>query len=86
MKPARQNEAVRHIRKLIGERGFTIPSRLLTLPDNQQWIIFEKDGKEIGVDTASGVWIRQSVDDDWQCVCLPCVVSGAIQAVEFLTK
>ena len=71
-----QTEAVNHIKGLLRERGLTIPTR----PDHQRWIVFEKEGKQIGVDTSSGVWIRQTAEDTWQCICLPCVVSGAMQS------
>lgn len=85
MKAIKQTEAVSHVQHLIRERGLDISSRSLVLPDNQSWVVFEKAGRQIGVDTASGIWIRQSAEDTWQCVCMPCIVSGAIQAVEFLT-
>ena len=80
MKAVTQTEAVRHIKNLLLERGIDIASRSL-----QQWIIFEHRGKQIGVDSSSGVWIRE-LEGDWQCLAMPCSVSGAIQAVEFLTN
>ena len=82
MKTIRQAEAVNHIRGLLRERGFDIPSRPL---GGQRWVVFEYEGRQIGVDSASGVWIRKTDKDDWRCVATPCSVSGAIQAVEFLT-
>jgi hypothetical protein len=82
----KQREATRHIQTLLSNRGLNIPSRKLTLPDNQQWIVFDQAGRQIGVDTVSGVWVRASQSDDWRCLALPCTVSGALQAVEFLTK
>ena len=82
MKAIKQPEAVNHIQKLLIERGFNITSRILP----NQWIVFEHEGKQIGVDTTSGVWIRASELEDWRCVCKPCNTSGAIQAVEFLTN
>ena len=80
-----QAEAANHIKELLSHRGFDIPRKKLTLPDNQEWIIFEYKGKQIGIDLASGVWIRVK-DDDWRCIGLPCTVSCAIQAVDFLTN
>jgi len=82
MKAIKQPEAVNHIQKLLIERGFNILSR--TLPN--QWIIFEREGKQLDVDLKSGVWIRASELEDWRCICTPCSTSGAIQAVEFLAK
>ena len=82
MRAIKQLEAVNHIQKLLIERGFSIASR--TLPN--QWVVFDYEGKQIGVDLKSGVWIRASELEDWRCACTPCNVSGAIQAVEFLTQ
>jgi hypothetical protein len=82
----RQAEAANHIKELLSHRGFDIPRRKLTLPDDQEWIIFEREGKQIGVDTASGVWVRLSIHADWRCIAMPCTVSGALQAIDFLTK
>jgi len=83
MKPAKQTEAVTFIRSLLKQRNLDIPSHNMTLPDNQHWVIFEHKNRQIGVDSASGVWIRASELENWRCVCKPCVVSGAIQAIEF---
>jgi hypothetical protein len=80
MRAIRQPEAVNHVQKLLMERGFSITSR--KLPD--QWVIFEHQGKQLGIDLSSGVWIRASELEDWRCVAKPCNTSGAIQAVEFL--
>ena len=82
----KQTQAASHIRELLNQRGIDIPSQRLTLPDSQQWVIFDYNGRQLGVDTASGIWIRESELDDWRCVALPCTVSGAAQAVEFLTS
>lgn len=82
MRAIRQPEAVSHIQKLLIERGFSITSR----PLPNQWVVFDYEGKQIGVDLKSGVWIRASELEDWRCACVPCSTSGAIQAVEFLTN
>ena len=63
-----------------------MPSQKLTLPDGQQWTIFEYKGRQLGIDTASGIWTRESEDNSWRCISMPCNVSGALQAIEFLTK
>jgi hypothetical protein len=82
MKAINQTEAVNYIKGLIRERGFNISSRSV---GDQRWIIFEHQGRQLGVDAASGVWIRESEGHDWRCLAIPCSVSGAIQGVEFLT-
>jgi hypothetical protein len=75
----RQSEAKRYVQKYIEERGLSIhPTKL------NHWVVFEHKGKQIGVDQTSGVWIRASEMETWRCVSKPFMVSGAIQAVEFL--
>jgi hypothetical protein len=71
----RQEEAVNQIKSFLSNAGFNISPGKLTLPDGQQWIVFEHDKKQIGIDLASGVWIRTK-DDDWRCIGMPCTVSG----------
>ena len=80
----KQAEAANHIQKFLSSAGHSISPRKITSEDSRHWIIFELNQREIGVDSASGVWVRKSVKDDWVCVAMPCTVSGAIQAVEFL--
>jgi hypothetical protein len=81
----KQAEAANQINSFLSNAGLNILPRKLTIPDGQQWIIFEREGKQIGVDTASGVWIRVK-DNDWRCIGLPCTVSCAIQAVDSLSE
>ena len=81
MKAIKQSDAVNHIKNLLRERGLDIPFRT----DRQRWMIFEHRGRQLGVDSASGVWVRE-LDGDWRCLAMPCTVSGAIQAVDFLAK
>jgi hypothetical protein len=85
-KLSKQAEAINHIKQLLTERGLNTASRKMTLPDSQQWFVFEFNQKQIGIDSASGVWVRESERQDWRCISTPCSVSGAIQAVEFLTS
>ena len=82
----KQTQAASHIRELLHQRGIDIPSHRLTLPDSQQWTIFEYRERQLGIDTASGLWIRESELHNWRCISMPCTVSGALQAVEFLTQ
>ena len=82
----KQTEAVNHIQDLLNKAGYFISPRKITLEGNQHWIILEYRERQIGIDSASGVWVRESIRDDWKCLAMPCSVSGAIQAVEFLTS
>ena len=85
MKAITQTEAVSHIKNLLRERGLDLPSHNLDRPGHQRWMIFEHQGKQIGIDSASGVWIKEG-EGDWRCLATPCTVSGAIQAIDFLAK
>jgi hypothetical protein len=85
-KANRQAEAVSHIQELLTKRGLDIRPRKLTLEDDQHWTIFQLNQRLIGIDSASGVWVRESIRHEWRCLAMPCTVSGAIQAVEFLTQ
>jgi hypothetical protein len=80
----KQAEATNHIKGLLIKRGLDIQSRKLALEENQHWNLFEYKERQIGIDSASGVWVRESELHDWRCIAMPCTVSGAIQAVEFL--
>jgi len=82
----KQTQAANHIRELLHQRGVDIPSQKLTLPNDQEWTIFEYKGRQLGIDTVSGIWLRESKDHEWRCICMPCNVSGAAQAVDFLAK
>jgi len=62
----KQTEATNHIKQLLSNSGLDLQPKKLTLPDGQQWNVFEREGKQVGIDTASGVWIRVK-DDDWRC-------------------
>jgi hypothetical protein len=82
----KQAEAANHIQELLNKAGYSLSSRKITLEDNQHWILFQYNVRQVGIDSASGVWVRESERHDWRCVAMPCTVSGAIQAVEFLTQ
>jgi hypothetical protein len=82
----KQAEAANHIQELLNKAGYSVNPRKITLEDNQHWTIFELNQRQIGIDSASGVWVRESERHDWRCISMPCNVSGAIQAVEFLTS
>ena len=82
----KQAEAANHIQGLLNRAGCAVRPRKITLEDNQHWILFEYKERQIGIDSASGVWVRESIRHDWKCLSMPCTVSGAIQAVEFLTQ
>ena len=77
----KQAEAAQYIQKYLAERGITInPTK------HNHWLVFEHKGRQIGVDVSSGVWVRASEMETWRCASKPFMVSGALQAVEFLVN
>jgi hypothetical protein len=85
-KQGKQSEAVNQIKEFLSKRGLEIASRNLTLEDNQRWVVFEYRSRQVGVDGVSGIWLRESLHHEWRCIAMPCTISGAIQAAEFLSK
>jgi len=81
-----QAEACLHIQELLRQRGFNITARGVTLEDNRQWLVFERAGRQVGVDSASGLWLRPARNDTWRCIERSCTVGGALEAVDFLTR
>ena len=81
-----QAEASLHIQELLRQRGFDIAARAVTLEDNRQWLVFERAGRQVGVDSASGLWVKPSRSDSWRCIERSCTVGGALEAVDFLTR
>jgi hypothetical protein len=81
----KQAEAAIHLRELLMARGFDIPSRPMSLPDGQRWVVFERKGRQVGVDAATGIWQRSSENEGWHCLAAKHSMSGAVMAVDFLT-
>jgi hypothetical protein len=86
MSRIKQERGANHIRELLSERGIDLASRQMTLAGNQLWLVFERNGRQAGVDTASGIWLRESAAHDWRCVAMPHTSSGAIMAADFLCQ
>ena len=82
----KQTDAVSYIRKLLLEHGIDLVSRRLQLADGRQWPVFERNGRQVGVDAASGLWLRGSTEEEWRLLDRSITTSGAIMAVEFLSK
>ena len=81
----KQSKAASHIRELLMQRGIDIPSQSVTVGD-KQWAVFERRGRQVGIDPTSGIWVRESVGNQWRCLAKEHSMSGAFLAVEFLTK
>jgi hypothetical protein len=82
----KQAQAAGHMRELLMGRGVDIPSRRMTLPNGQHWVVFERNKRQVGIDAASGIWLRRSESEDWRCVAMPHTMSGSIMAADFLIE
>jgi hypothetical protein len=82
--PDKQGEAADHIKQLLIKAGYSISPRKISLEHNRHWFVFEYKQRQIGIDSESGIWVRESSVDAWRCIAMPCTVSGALQAVETL--
>lgn len=80
----KQAQAASRIRELLLQRGFDIPSQPIALDDKTRWSVFEREGRQVGIDPASGIWLRASDGDKWRCVAAEYMTSGECMAVEFL--
>ena len=85
-KESRQLEVVNYIRSSLLDRGYNISPRSLRLGMEESWLVFERGQRSIGVDSSSGVWLRDSAEGEWHCIEKPCTVGGALEGVEFLIK
>jgi len=81
----KQARAASHIRELLLQRGVNIPSQSVAMGD-EQWVVFEYEGRQIGIDPASGIWVRESDGNQWRCLADEHSMSGAFLAVGLLTK
>ena len=81
----KQTEATSYIQNLIASRRIVVTPRKVGFEGDKEWVVFEHKDREIGIDPTSGVWIRAK-DGNWTCLATLCNVSGALQAVEFLTQ
>lgn len=81
-----QAEASLHIQELLRQRGYDIAARAVALEGNRQWLVFERAGRQVGVDSASGLWVKPARNDTWRCIEMSCTVGGALEAVDFLTR
>jgi hypothetical protein len=81
-----QLEAVSHIRGFLAQRGIQIASKSISVMNEENWLVFERGRRSVGVDRESGVWQKDSPDSGWRCVEKPCTVGGAIMAADFLAQ
>lgn len=81
-----QLEAVSHIRGFLAQRGLQIPSRSIRVMNEENWLVFERGRRSVGVDREAGVWQKDSPDAEWICIEMPCTVGGAVMAADFLAQ
>lgn len=78
-----QKEAGRYIQEVLAQRGVEVEPGIVQVGADQPWLLIEKGSRFIGIDPSSGLWIADS-SSRWSCVAMPCSVSGALKAIEFL--
>lgn len=78
----KQQQAAGYIQKLLQARRIEFESGILDVYE-QPCIVIEKDKKCIAIDPTSGVWTGK--EGKWSRIEPTCTVSGALQAIEFLT-
>jgi hypothetical protein len=54
--------------------------------NEENWLVFERRRRSVGVDREAGVWQKTSPDGEWRCIEKPCGGGGAITAAEFLAE
>jgi hypothetical protein len=84
MKPYKQTQATNYIKNLLTSRNINIEPGIVLLGSDEAWQVFEYQKKCIGIDPSANVWIGPS-GGEWTPLG-ECTVSGALQAIEFLTK
>jgi hypothetical protein len=81
----KQAQATKYIKDLLASRQLEINPGLVLIGEDQPWQVFEHNNKCIGIDPNSGVWTGLK-GEKWECISETCDVSGALQAIEFLTE
>lgn len=79
-----QLEAASHIRSALVDRGHSIPSRSVKVKGEERWLVFEHGQRSVGIDSASGIWLKASAEAEWHCIEKNCTMSASLSAVEFL--
>ena len=79
----KQTEATRYIQNLLASRSVHIESSI-SLIGECDWRVFDYNRKCLAIDPNAGLWIGMS-GGKWNSLGT-CMVSNALQAVEFLTK
>lgn len=80
-----QQEAASYIKSALSGRSHDIPFKNLKVGE-ETWLVFERGPYRVGIDSGSGVWLKESEEGEWRCIEKPCTVSGALEAIEFLIK
>ena len=81
----KQAQATNHIKSLLSSRNILLEPGVIVLGEAEECQIFEYNNRCLAVDTKSGLWVG-NLGGDWRQISNSCTVSGALQAVEFLTQ
>jgi hypothetical protein len=81
----KQAQATNHIKSLLASRNIQIEPGIIVFGEAEECQVFEYNNCCLAVDTRSGLWVGH-LGGDWRQLSSSCTVSGALQAVEFLTQ
>lgn len=81
----KQSKAASHIQEQLSLKGINIPSQSVSV-NGQQWTVFSRRGRQLGVDRVSGIWLRESANAEWRCVATEHTMSSALMAIDFLAR
>jgi hypothetical protein len=84
-KRTNQENSASRLQKLLAQRGLDISPYSLTNGD-QRWRIFQCGERQVGIDAASGIWLRESESRPWRCLATTYTTSSACMAADFLTE
>lgn len=79
-----QEQAASHILEILKERRVRGLSSLVRSEGGEQWLVFERQGREVGIDEATGIWLRESGAQEWRQVAKTNTTSGVAMAIDFL--
>jgi hypothetical protein len=81
---SKQSQATKYIKNLLTSRGVEVNPGIVLIGE-EPWQVFEHNSRCIAIDFSGGVWVGM-IGEKWECIATPCSVSGALQAIEFLTE
>ena len=79
-----QANAASQLQNLLAQRGLDISAYSRT-NDGEPWQVFQRGERQVGIDGASRIWLRESESSSWQCLATEYTTSSACMAADFLS-